>query len=180
MLWRTQLDEYDPEVIVMMVGVWEGMVVDGLRREALGSLAWERSYRRDVLDPYLRLLTSRGAEVIWVGMPPVPDAQRQLGFSSINRAVRQLARTLPDLYYIPGDQILASPDGAWAETLPGPDGRPQRVRRVDGTHLCAEGAVRLARPVLALLERRWAIPLAERWPNRDWRWVFPPEDCPPA
>jgi hypothetical protein len=182
-LWREQLRTYDPEVIVVMIGVWEGMAEDHLTQESaleLGSLDWERHYRQSALIPYVDLLTSRGAKVIWIGMPPSREARRELEWSSMNRAVRTLASQRDDLTWIPGDQILANPDGTWADILPGPQGNPQRVRRIDTTHLCAEGAVRLARPVLQELEQQWEIPLAPNWPTRNWRWVFPPEDCPPA
>jgi hypothetical protein len=179
-LWRQQLDQYDPEVIVIMIGVWEGMAEDALAENALGTLAWEQEYRRNQLDPYLDLLTSTGAEVIWIGMPPSPEPRRELEWSSMNRAVRRLAEESPDLEWIPGDEILANPDGTWADILPGPQGNPQRVRRVDTTHLCAEGAVRLARPVLNHLHDEWDVPLAPHWPTRNWRWVFPADDCPPA
>lgn len=177
-LWRRQLDQYDPEVVVIMIGVWEGIAEDALREQPLGTRAWLRAYRRQNLDPYLDLLTSEGADIVWVAMPPSIDPRRQVEWSSMNRAVRQLAHDSPDLTYIPGDTILARPDGRWADILPGPRGTPQRVRRLDATHLCADGAERLARPVLRYLQRQWDVPLAEDWSNRNWRWVFPPEECP--
>lgn len=179
-LWRRQLTEFDPEVIVVMIGVWEGMAEDALSDRVLGSPQWEREYRRTALLPYLDLLTSQGAKVIWIGMPPSPDLRRGLEWSSMNRAVRTLSNQRDDLIWVPGDEILANPDGSWADILPGPQGNPQRVRRIDTTHLCAEGAVRLARPVLQELQQQYEIPLAENWPNGNWRWVFPPEECPPA
>lgn len=179
-LWRQQLAEFDPEVIVVMMGVWEGMAEDALTDQRLGSAAWEREYRRNALVPYVDLMTSHGAEVIWIGMPPSPDLRRALEWGSMNRAVRTLSNQRDDLTWIPGDELLANPDGSWTDILPGPQGNPQRVRRLDTTHLCAEGAVRLARPVLEELQRQWDIPLAENWPNRNWRWVFPPDQCPPA
>lgn len=178
-LWRQQLAEYDPEVVVIMIGVWEGMVEDSRSSADLGTVAWERRYRQAALIPYVDLLTSQGAQVIWIGMPPSPEPRRALEWTSINRAVRTLSGQRDDLTWVPGDELLANPDGSWAEFLPGPQGNPQRVRRVDTTHLCAEGAVRLARPVLNELEHQWEIPLAPDWPNRNWRWVFPAEDCPP-
>ena len=178
-LWRQQLDQFDPEAIIVMIGVWEGMGIDAQAQQPIGTPAWERAYRRELLDPYLQLLTSEGAEVVWIGMPPSPDLRRSLEFAALNRAVRRVANRSPDLTWIPGDEILSRPDGSWAEILPGPQGTPQRVRRVDTTHLCAEGAVRLARPVLRHLERQWEVPLAPNWPTRNWRWVFPPDECPP-
>jgi len=179
-LWRQQLREYDPEAIVVMIGVWEGMGIDAQAQQPIGTPAWERAYRDQLLDPYLELLTSRGAEVVWIGMPPSPDLRRSLEFAALNRAVRRASRDTPGLTYIPGDELLSHPDGSWAEILPGPRGTPQRVRRVDTTHLCAEGSVRLARPVLDHLERQWDVPVARNWPTKNWRWVFPPEECPPA
>ena len=179
-LWRQQLAEYDPEVIVIMIGVWEGMAEDALRTAELGSPAWEQQYRQGTLGPYVELLTSRGAEVVWIGMPPSPEPRRQLEWSSMNRVVRRLADQSPALTYVPGDELLANPDGSWAEVLAGPRGTPQRVRRVDTTHLCADGVVRLVRPVLNHLRRQWHVPTAEGWPTRNWRWVFPAEQCPPV
>ena len=113
-------------------------------------------------------------------MPPVPDARRQRGFTAMNRAVRHLAEESPDLTYVPGDRILARPNGSYTAFLPGPQGNPQRVRRVDNTHLCAWGAVRLARPVLHYVDRQWDMPPAPNWPRRNWRWVFPRDECPPS
>ncbi len=177
--WRQRLARFDPEVIVILIGVWEAMATGAPGRYPLGSTAWERTYRQRLLDPYLELLTSRGAKVVWIGMPPVLNPRRQRGFTAMNRAVRHLAEQSTDLTYVPGDRILARPNGSWTAFLPGPQGNPQRVRRVDTTHLCAWGAVRLARPVLRHLQRQWAIPLAPNWPYRNWRWVFPRSQCPP-
>jgi hypothetical protein len=177
-LWHQQLAEYDPEVIVVMIGVWEGMAEDALTQQPLGSLAWEHEYRQGQLDPYLALLTSQGAKVVWIGMPPSPDFRRAIEWASMNRAVRNLARQSPDLTWIPGDRILANPDGSWADILPGPNGNPQRVRRIDTTHLCADGAARLAAPVLDYLRTQYEIPFAADWPTRNWRWVYPPDECP--
>ncbi len=177
-LWREQLDGFDPDVIVVLVGVWEGMAEDALSTAPLGSPEWERAYVDQTLHPYLRLLTSEGARVVWVGMPPGHDADRELEYHSINRAVADLAEEARGLTFIPGGRLLAAPGGGWADILPGPNGRPQRVRRLDTTHLCAAGAERLARPVLRWIRHEYDVPLAPDWPHRDWRWVFPPEECP--
>lgn len=178
--WRQRLARFDPEVIIVLIGVWEAMATGAPGQYPLGSVEWERAYRDRLLDPYVELLASRGAKVVWIGMPPVLDARRQRGFNAMNRAVRHSAEASTDLTYVPGDRILARPDGSWTAFLPGPQGNPQRVRRVDTTHLCAEGAERLARPVLAFVDRQWDVPLAPNWPYRNWRRSFPPEECPPA
>lgn len=178
--WRQRLARFDPELVVVLIGVWEGMATGAPGRYPLGSVEWERTYRQRLLDPYVELLASRGAKVLWIGMPPVPDARRQRGFTAMNRAVRHLAEESPDLTYVPGDRILARRNGSYTAFLPGPQGNPQRVRRVDNTHLCAWGAVRLARPVLHYVDRQWDMPPAPNWPRRNWRWVFPRDECPPS
>lgn len=178
--WRQRLARFDPEVIIVLIGVWEAMATGTPGQYPLGSVEWERAYRERLLDPYVELLASRGAKVLWIGMPPVHDARRQRGFNAMNRAVRHSAEESADLTYVPGDRILARADGSWRAFLPGPQGNPQRVRRVDTTHLCPWGAVHLARPVLRFIDRQWDVPLAPNWPYRNWRRAFPPEDCPPA
>lgn len=178
--WRTRLARFDPETIVVLIGVWEGMAIEGLSNVPVGSPAWERAYRDRLVEPYVDLMTSRGADVVWIGMPPVQNPQRQRGFTAMNRVVRRLAEVDDRLTYVPGDRILANPSGGWTAFLPGPGGGLLRVRRVDTTHLCAEGARRLADPVLDHLVDRWQVPLAPNWPSRNWRWVFPAVACPPA
>jgi len=177
--WRQRLARFDPEVIVILIGVWEAMATGGPGQHPLGSVEWERAYRDRLLDPYVELLASRGAKVVWIGMPPVLNAARQRGFNAMNRAVRHSAEASDALSYVPGDQILARPDGSWTAFLPGPQGNPQRVRRVDTTHLCADGVVRLARPVLRFIDRQWGVPPAPNWPSRGWRQGFPADECPP-
>ena len=178
--WRQRLARFDPEVIVVLIGVWEAMATGAPGQHPLGSVEWERAYRDRLLDPYVELMATRGAKIVWIGMPPVLDARRQRGFNAMNRAVRHSAEVSTELTYVPGDRILARPDGSWTAFLPGPQGNPQRVRRVDTTHLCADGAVRLARPVLRLIDRQWDVPFPPNWPSRGWRSGFPAEECPPA
>ena len=149
--WRQRLARFDPEVIVILIGRVGGAWPRAPRPNS-PSAPWNGSapIRDRLLDPYVELLASRGAKVVWIGMPPVLDARRQRGFNAMNRAVRHLAEESTDLTYVPGDRILARPDGSWTAFLPGPQGNPQRVRRIDTTHLCADGAVRLARAGPAL------------------------------
>ena len=159
-LWRQQLATYDPEVIVVMIGVWEGMAEDALAQQPLGTLAWERAYRRNLLDPYLRAAHQRGRRGRLDRHAAVARRPPRAGVVVHEPGRAPAVRGVPDLSWVPGDEILANPDGTWDDILPGPQGNPQRVRRLDTTHLCAEGAVRLARPVLNHLERQWDVPLA--------------------
>jgi hypothetical protein len=70
--WRQRLARFDPELIVVLIGVWESMATGAPGRYPLGSVEWERTYRQRLLDPYVELLASRGARVVWIGMPRCP------------------------------------------------------------------------------------------------------------
>ncbi|MEL7207036.1 MAG: hypothetical protein AAGK32_02185, partial [Actinomycetota bacterium] len=83
--------------------------------------------------------------------------------------------------YLPGGEYVSAPDGGFAEVLVDETGTAQRVRRVDGLHLCPEGAARIAEPVFAHLVEQWNVTVAEDWETGDWReppQLAKPEECP--
>lgn len=175
-VWRQQLESFDPEVVVVLVGTWE----IGDRLGTPGSEQWRARYDAEVLDPFVELVTSQGAEVIWVGMPAVEEPDSTLVLVELNSAYEDLEDRFPGVRYVPGGEYVSSPEGGYTDVLEGPDG-PERVRRVDGLHLCPGGAVRLAQPVLDLIEARWAVPVAEDWTTGEWReppLLQEPEECP--
>ncbi|MBK9178108.1 MAG: hypothetical protein IPM45_00810 [Acidimicrobiales bacterium] len=183
-LWQRRLDESDPELIVLLVGTWENMVVGGEgTRQGLSPLdpGWQPVYTSQVLEPWMRLITSRGADVAWVGMPAVSDWLRSVQFAVLNRAYRDLEPAWPELTYLDGAAALAGPDGGYTDLGLDEGGRLVRWRNLDGLHLCVDGSARLAAPVLAWIAEQWGIRLAPGWPRGDWRVdpPYPPEECPP-
>ena len=177
-LWRQQLSTFDPEVIVVLVGTWE---TDGDLGPP-GRLGWRARYDREVLDPFVELVTGEGAELIWVGMPAVRDATSTFLLAELNAAYGGLADRHEQVTYVPGGEFVSAPDGGYAEFLEGPDGL-ERARRVDGLHLCPAGAIRLAEPVIDAIADRWNVPRADDWQTGDWRRppaLLKPEECPPV
>jgi hypothetical protein len=88
--------------------------------------------------------------------------------AELNQRFASLAAQDPRIRYVPAEQILAGPAGAFADVLPGPAG-PERVRWADGLHVCPDGSVRIARPVLRWITGRWNAPVAAGWPSAGWR-----------
>jgi len=58
--------------------------------------------------------------------------------------------------FVNGYAALDGPDGKYADYLPGPDGRLERVRADDGVHLADAGARRLAAAYAAKARECWA------------------------
>lgn len=100
----------------------------------------------EATDEAIERLGAGGARVAWVLAPPT-----RLGVPSLDAryaAVRRLyeeriARRWPDVQLVDWAVPLTE-DGAYAETLPGEDGRPVAVRDDDGLHLTEEGSRRVA------------------------------------
>lgn len=177
-LWERRLAESNPEVIVLLVGVWERMGFGQAKLE--GQTVGE--YRAEVIDPFVDLVTSKGAQVVWVSAPLVEDPTAAGQISFLDQAFRSVGETDDRVDYIDAAEAVAGPDGEFIEVVTGPDGFSERVRRIDGTHLCPGGAVRMAQPVIRVIVDRWNLPVDPGWPNGDWRYVVPFEDgaaeCP--
>jgi hypothetical protein len=177
-IWRRQLETVDPDVIVVLVGTWE----TGGQLGEPGTAGWRARYDAEVLDPFVELVTSGGAQLIWVGMPAVVDALSTFQLGALNEAYASLPERFDQVTYIAGGDYVSAPTGGYAEVLEGPEG-PVRVRRVDGLHLCPEGATRIAEPIFDALVADWNVPVAEDWRDGDWRrppQLVKPEECPPV
>lgn len=164
-LWQAQLDEFDPDLIVMLVGTWENAVEGGFP----GVPGWREQYEPNVLDPFVELITSEGAQVIWIGMPPTSDVERSYQFAALNEVYAALAERYPDTVQFVDGAAAVSPNGQYVETIPTTEGGVIRLRRTDGTHLCPDGAVLIARPVLRTIQEDWNVPLMEGWESAEWR-----------
>ncbi len=167
--WTQQLDSFDPDVVVMFVGTWEtGQVLD------------PDSYPEEVLDPWVELLVSRGAEVVWIGNPLVGGDEANERFATLNGLLAELPDRWPQVTYLPAGLALDSPDGTFQPTLELDDGTVVRTRQLDGLHLCPDGAGLLADLVLGELGGRWQVEPVPGWRDGGWRdeAVYPADQCP--
>ena len=172
-LWEARLDESDPDVIVVLVGIWERMGFGAEQQEGQSIT----QYRGEVIDPFVDLVTSQGAELIWVSAPVVdePTAGDQISF--LDEAFRSVGETDDRVEYIDAAGLITGPNGEFLDVVTRADGTRERIRRVDGTHLCPGGAVRMAEAVIWSVAHRWNLPVADDWPVGDWRAAVPFEDA---
>ena len=163
--WDAVLREEDPDLVIVLVGYWEAAV---LRRANSGALPPADRYHRRQLVPFVDRATASGAEVLWIGMPPPRDPAGADDFVELDRRFAALADEDDRVGYVAGEELLAGPAGGFTDVLTGPDGT-ERVRWADGLHVCPDGSVRIARPVLDQIVGRWDVPITAEWPDAGWR-----------
>jgi len=178
-LWQQQLEATRPDLVVMLIGTWE-------RGDAAfqpGDPNWAPQYQAQVLDPFAEMVTDAGAQILWIGMPAVDSEPDTLQLVALNSQFQALADRDEHVDYIEGGDYLNGPDGGYTDRLPGADGTLERVRRLDGLHLCPEGSERLAVPVLEYAQQQWNVAVAPGWETMPWReppTLDKPEECPPV
>jgi hypothetical protein len=180
--WTNHLEGFAPNVVVMFVGTWEvgAVTQDDGRPVSPDDDTWRVAYERDILGPWVDLVTATGAEVVWIGAPPVPTPEVDVLFGALNRAYTSLAERRPDVEYLESSTALAAGGDGFVPVVTTAEGRSVRVRQIDGLHLCPDGAVLLARALLDELGERRELRLAAGWEAGAWRGAeeYPAGDCP--
>jgi hypothetical protein len=178
--WNQQLEEFNPEVVVMFVGTWESEVLRTGSGPASTDPTWRTEYETNVLDPWLQLITSRGASVIWIGNPAVGNDDANRAFSALNQAYADLPARWPGVTYLSAQEALNGTGLGFSDVVVLPDGTAMRTRQIDGLHLCPDGAVLLARAIVDELVSIWKASAPPGWEGGEWRGadVYPPESCP--
>ncbi len=83
--------------------------------------------------------TSRGAQVIWVGMPPMQDPTLSAAMQRIDGIVRQAAPRHRRVEFLSSWTVLGTPIGQFSPYLV-VAGQEVNVREPDGTHITPGGA----------------------------------------
>ncbi len=179
--WNTQLAEFDPEIVIMFVGTWEsGVIAKGSGPDATSDPNWRTGYERDILDPWVQLITSRGASVVWIANPTVKSDEANAMFGALNAAFRDLPGRWPQVSIVEANPALNGALAGYHDVVALADGTRIRTRQIDGLHLCAGGAALLGRVLVVHLADAFAAPVHDGWETGSWRTesVYPPQSCP--
>jgi hypothetical protein len=178
--WQRQIDDFDPDVVVMLVGTWESGVVTAANEAAVARDAWRAAYGAETLDPWITLSSSRGARVIWIGNATVGSLGVSQLFGVLNEAFRELPARWPQVTYLDSDQALHGPQDGFSAVIADPTGRLVRTRQTDLLHLCPDGAALLGALVVAEIAREFPVEVLDAWQDGAWRGdlVYPLDGCP--
>lgn len=157
-VWPRVVAEQRPDAVAVLVGPWE------IDRPDLGTLAWSLWYAGR-LDRWADALTAGGADLYWILPPSVRDPAMDQRVAIVRDAYRALAARRPGVHLVDADRALT---GGPTYEERAPDG--ERLRRLDGLHLCPLGAEAIASGLLEAMGRR---PVDPAWPEGAWRGTAP-------
>lgn len=150
--WRRHLrgvmNARRPDVAIFMAGANDSQdyIIDGVYHPN-GSAVWRKRYRRDV-SRIMDVLAADGRKVIWVGMPPMRDADLNDGMAEVNRIVEDEAGKRDNVSWVDTWALFSAPGGGFTPELGG-----EPVRLEDGIHLNVEGSELLAAAIVEELEK---------------------------
>jgi hypothetical protein len=155
-MWTQLVAEEQPDLSVVMLGVWDGDFVT-----TNGSAAYA-----DVVDEAMAILTAAGGRVLLISPPPGPEGDEH----NTDVAFEVVAATYPgQVFYLDIEAAELGPDGGYPSSYVALDGSVVRLRKADGWHFCPEGAERLATEVNRLAVVHGLTVPATGWEDGAWR-----------
>ncbi|MGH3076970.1 MAG: DUF459 domain-containing protein [Gaiellaceae bacterium] len=135
-----------------MTGLPEGVEIG-----PFGSESWSAEYRRRV-GVVMDSATSRGAYLVWIGLPITDDAEQTRRFDTINAIVQSEAAKRPRrVSYLDTYFFFAGDDGGYTQYVSDPTGKLVKMRADDGVHFERAAGDLIAREVLRRLNRRFDL-----------------------
>jgi hypothetical protein len=167
--WARMVEADDPELVVVMLGVWDGGFV-----ELYGADAYA-----EVVEQAVAVLTAGGSRVLWLSTPP----DRFVTERPADQVFEQVASNHPGrVFYADIDAAVRAPDGTIPVAYRAVDGTLVRLRKNDGWHFCPDGAAAVATEIGRLaVERGLSWPAGNEWLRGAWRdaGVFDYPECGP-
>ncbi|MEP6972725.1 MAG: DUF459 domain-containing protein [Actinomycetota bacterium] len=155
------VDNFRPDLVVIMLGENDNQALRtpaGREETSVGTFAWPRAYQQRVSD-FMHLATSKGARVVWVGLPIVSDQGRWGIIERQNTLFEGAAAQVDDVAYLNAWDLFSAPNGGYTAYYQ--DGSSiELVRESDGLHFNAAGYELLARAVAEMA--RTTFKLTER------------------
>jgi hypothetical protein len=143
-----------PDIVIVALGAndGQGFVQDG---EVLpfGSDKWTSVYRKRLSD-FLDMITADGAQVVWMGLPPMKTDTYNRKMETINRIVYTVVTERPQASWWNPTPYIADETGAFREFLVSPEGKTIRIRAADGIHLSDEGAALLISVLMRWIDQQ--------------------------
>lgn len=144
-------DRFRPDLVVVMLGENDnqGLRTPGGRDETpIGTAGWPQAYQERVVD-FMRVATSRGARVVWVGLPVIRDTGRRDLAARQNEIFARAAGEVKRVAYLDTWGLYSTPGGGYTAYMR-VGGSVVQIREADGVHFTSTGYTMLARDLVAL------------------------------
>jgi lysophospholipase L1-like esterase len=155
---RRIVDRFDPDLVVVMLGENDHQSlqdVQGNREAQIGTAGWPFAYRDRVLA-MMRIATSRGAKVVWAGLPISADARMRQHSRRQNDIFEFAASISNDVAYFDAWDRFRDPEGGYTAYLR--EGkRVTLIREGDGLHFNAIGYTIVAREIAKLAAEEFGL-----------------------
>jgi uncharacterized protein len=155
--WPARLSEIaetqDPDVLVLILGAndVQGMVTADGTIVQPDEPEWEAEYRLRVRDSMSRV-ANEGRLVVWVGQPIMRSESLSSDMRKLNAIYASEAAANDDVEFLESWDLFVDGDGNYTDLLELADGNVVDLRLNDGVHLTANGGLRLAEQVLAIID----------------------------
>jgi len=165
-VWEPFLEEVRPEAVVVQVGIWDVQTVHGgeRRRPRPEDPDWEAQYTF-LVGVALDVLTADGAHVYWLTMLPAPEPGQS---DRLNRLLADIADDDSRMSVVDLTPGFTDPDGRYVQHLDR-HGAVWPIRKVDGVHICREGAEVAASLAAAMILADAGLDLVAGWEKNLWR-----------
>ena len=144
----TDLKTASPEVVVIMIGANDAQDFLGPPDVPYTSPQWNPMYTQRV-SSFMQEAESGGAQVIWVGMPPMENPGLSAQMTDLDGIDQtEAAAQKPPVVYISTDKSLGTAQGGYTAFITNAAGQVVNVRTPDGTHLTPGGGQVVAQQVI--------------------------------
>jgi hypothetical protein len=155
---RRIVARFDPDLVIVMLGENDHQSLQDVRgnREAqIGTSEWPPAYRDRVLT-MMRIATSRGAKVVWAGLPIAKDLRFSQHSRRQNDIIEFAANISNGVAYFDAWDTFRDPKGGYTAYFR--EGRRVvLIREGDGLHFNALGYTILAREIAKVAEQEFGL-----------------------
>lgn len=153
-------ERFRPDVSVVMLGGNDGQTMTflGSNRQIplTDAEAWRAAYG-DRVNRFMRTATKDGGKLVWVGLPPMRDVNRDHHAKRLNDVYRAEAETVPGVEYLNAYLLFGGNEGEYSPYLRDENGKPQLVRAPDGEHFTPLGYDWVADEILDIMTQDWGL-----------------------
>jgi hypothetical protein len=155
---RRIVDRFDPDLVIVMMGENDHQSlqdVQGHSEAQIGTSEWPPAYQERVLR-MMQIATSRGAKVVWAGLPIAKDLSFQQHSRRQNDIIEFAASVSSGVAYFDAWATFRDPKGGYTAYFR--EGRKVvLIREGDGLHFNAIGYTILAREIAELVAEEFGL-----------------------